>query len=210
MKNNNHKVILLVIAIALLFVSITLATYAYYKAKEIYYGSFNVDIESMGVDTLIFSASEDVKIRATVFNFAKDNGHDLHGEAEVDIKLNTTKKETSYCYEVNVELPKEQVFVYSYPGHPELVLDVEKKNYETGKYEKIIDSLDITTKTGIIRVPIEAGSSEYKNVISTVKNIENIASYKATLTLKFFPDVDQYQNDDKSYKAQLKVNLVDC
>ena len=206
---NRKRIIWLVIALLVILVSVSIATYAYYIGKELYVGSFDVDIESKGVDILQFDSTEDVSFLANAENFSKENGEDVYGEGIIDIDLTTTKKETKYCYEVSFKFPDEQVFDYSEYGRPELVLDIYKKTNDE-EYKKVIDNLDITTSTGTIRVPIEKGSSKYQNEISTTKNVEKKDSWKAVVTYKFFPDVFQGINDDKEYNSALKVNIVKC
>lgn len=207
---NRKRVIWLVLTIMILIICISLATYAYYVAKEIYGGTFAVDVTSQGVDTFTFNSSKDVTFSANSHNFSVENGHDVSGEGKIDIYLHTTKKEAKYCYEVNFKMPDEEIFTYSSPGRPELLLDISKRSNLNGRYEKVIDGLDITTKTGIIPVPTTKGGNNYKHEIYTIKNTENIESWKATLTLVYFNDVDQRINDEKFYSSALKVNVVEC
>ena len=207
---NRKRNIWLVVVIIILIISLFLSTYAYFSAKEMYEGTFDVDVTTKGVDTFTFTSSKDVKFSATSYNFSINNGSDVFGDAIIDVSLTTTKKEAKYCYEVNFKLPDEEVFTYSEPGRPELVLDIYKKTGTTGRYEKIIDRMDITTATGSIKIPITKDGNDYKHEIYTIKNTENKESIKATLTIVYFEDVDQSINDGKIYQSSLMVNVVDC
>ncbi len=206
---NRKRIIWLVIALLVILVSVSVATYAYYVGKELYLGTFDVDIETKGVDILQFDSSEDVSFLADADNFSKNDGHDVSGEGIIDIDLTTTKKETKYCYEVSFKFPDEQVFDYSEFGRPELILDIYKKT-DNEEYKKVIDNLDITTYTGTIKVPTEKAGNKYQNEISTIKNVEKKDSWKAVVTYKYFPDVYQGINDSKEYNSALKVNIVKC
>ncbi len=208
--SNKRRTIWLIIAIAVILACLSIATYAYYVGEQKYAGSFNVDIESKGVDILTFNSSKDVEFNVDITNFSQEDGEDVSGESVIDVNLTTTKKETKYCYEVSFKMPDEEVFAYSTYGRPELVLDVYKKTADDKEYEKVIDSLDITTSKGTLAIPTEKEGKEYKNEIATTKNQEKVDSWKAVVTYKYFEDVYQGVNDSKDYNSSLKVKVVDC
>lgn len=209
MDKKKKTIVWLVLFIFLITMFLTIATYAYFATQDYYSGTFNVELTSKGVDTLAFSSSEDVNISANVNNFSMDFGHDVTGEAIVRANLETTKASTEYCYEVSVKLPDEEVFTYSNGTTPELVLNILKSN-DDAFYENIITDMDITTKTGLIKIPVSNNSLNYKHVISTTKNVPKSDYWKAQITLKWFENVDQTINDLKTYNATLKANIIDC
>ena len=207
---DKKRIIWLVIVILVLILCLSLATYAYYAGKEEYKGTFDIDVESKGVDVFNFNSTQYVSFMVDSTNFSEDNGHDVSGTGVIDMNLTTTKKETKYCYEVSFQMPNEQVFTYSDYNRPELVLDIYKRSSSNSDYVKVIDSLDITTMTGTIKVPTTLGGSDYKNIISTTKNEGKVESWKAVVTYKYFKDVYQGINDNKTYNSALKINVVDC
>ena len=52
MSKRNRTIIWLLIFIFLVTLFASVATYAYFSAREVYEGSFNVELNSKGVDTL--------------------------------------------------------------------------------------------------------------------------------------------------------------
>ena len=208
MSRKNKTIIWLLLFILMVSLLFSIATYAYFSTREIYEGAFKVDVSSKGVDTLHFEKT-DAKFEANGRNFAIETGHDVSGEATMNVVLDTTNNNTQYCYETSVKLPDNQVFEYSIAGVPELVLTVSKSS-DNATYENVIDNMDITTKTGTIKVPISSGSIDYKNIIGTSKNITKIDYWKAEITFKWFKDTYQYINDFKSYKAVFEANIVEC
>ena len=209
MSRKNKAIIWLAFTIVLIIVFTVLATYAYFNARENYYGGFEVDVTSKGVDTLAFTGSEDAVISANVNNFAPGIGRDVTGSAEIEVKLDTTQAETAYCYEMYLHLPDTKVFSYSNGNVPELLLNV-KRSEDGQNYQNVISNLDITEKTGTISIPITEGSQDYLNEIYTKKNIQKVQYWKADITLVWFESVDQTVNDNKSYSATLEAKRVDC
>lgn len=209
-KNNLTKkqVALIWSIVMMLFavVSASVAAYAYFYGREYHEGSFNVDVTSKGVDTLLMSSSDKVYFEANASNFMQKYGKDLYGDAEVSLSLETTKRTSTYCYEVTVELPEQVVFEYSKPGVPELLLDVSYSS-DGNNYNTIIDKMDITTQVG--NIIVKNGSSD-KQIIKTTKGNKVYNFWKARLTLVWLRDVNQAINDYKTYEALLHVKLVDC
>lgn len=184
-------------------------TYAFFNIQPIKRGSFEVEITSKGVDTLTISDKKDLFIEANKHNFAKGIGHNLVSEAIINPKLETTNKYAKYCFVINIQLPEEKIFSYSQENNPELLLDVESSK-DGVNYNNIISSMDITTKTGLISVPISKNSNDFINVLEVNKGKVSEYYYKARLTLVYYPNVDQTINDNKSYTAYLKANVVSC
>ena len=208
MSNKNKAIIWTLLSILFASLLFVVGTYAYFSTKEIYDGTFQIDVTSKGVDTLRFEKS-DASFVANSSNFAIYDGHDVSGEATFNVVLDTTNKSATYCYETKVTLPDEPVFRYSKEGVPELVLNIIKSS-DGVNYESVISNMDITTGTGVIRVPIKSGSSNYKNSITANKNVTQTDYWKAKITLKWLEDVYQEQNDFKSYKAVFEANVVEC
>ena len=209
MNRKNKAIIWLLLCIFLIVVFTSLATYAYFAAREAFYGGFDVEVTSKGVDTLYFAGNKNADIVANASNFTMGLGHDVTGTAEVDVILETTKPETTYCYEMYFKLPDNKVFTYSNGTVPELVLNI-KKSSDGINFQNIISNMDITEKTGNIKIPVEMNSSNYLNKISTTKNVEAKDIWQAELTLVWFKNVDQTINDNKSYSAILEAKRVEC
>ena len=206
MKKKNS--LLIVITIITLTLSVVLSTYAYFSVREVYEGTFKVDVTSKGVDTLQFSQTN-ARFVADSSNFAINVGHDVSGTANLNVILDTTNPQTKYCYVLKMKLPEEQVFSYTVVGVPELVLDVSKSN-DGINYNPIIREMDITTMTGDIEIPVSTNSNDYLHVISTTKNYQKIDYWQAKITFKWLKDDYQYINDYKSYEAVFKANIVEC
>jgi len=209
MKRENKTIMWLAIFIFLLVTFCAIGTYAYHNLRTKYSGSFDVDINSKGVDIFAFDGSKDMTIVANENNFARKFGHNLTATAEMDVRLETTNKSSKFCYEVYVHLPDEQVFEYSQEGRAELLLTVQKSTNKR-KYETIINKMDITTKTGTIKIPISKGSNNYLNEISTYKNKTAHQYWKASVILVWFENIDQEINNHKEYNAQLETKRVEC
>lgn len=209
MNKKKKTIVWLLLFIFLIVVFTSLATYAYFAAREQFYGGFDVEVTSKGVDVLTFGGSEDALIEANASNFAPGIGRDLTGSAKMEVKLETTKKETKYCYQMTMKLPNEEVFVYSEENRPELLLNV-KKSTDGISYETVIENMDITTMTGDINIPVNADNKEFIHTISTVKRIDKVDYWQADVTLVWFEDVAQTINDNKSYSATLEAKRVEC
>lgn len=208
MSRKNKTIIWSLLFILFASLLFGVATYAYYVTREIYDGTFQIEVTSKGVDTLKFEKS-DAKFRADSSNFAIYDGHDVSGEATLNVILDTTNKNTTYCYETSIKLPDEAVFSYTVANTPELILDISKSK-DGINYENIISNMDITTKTGLIKIPISSNLLEYKNAITTTKNVTTTDYWKAKITFKWLKDAYQYENDYKTYKAVFEANVVEC
>ena len=206
MSRKSKTLIWLMIFILILSLVFSIATYAYFSTREIYEGTFKVDINSKGVDTLYYTKT-DARFEANGKNFAPVSGHDVYGEATLNAILETTNNSANYCYETSIVFPNEQIFSYTIPGVPELVLDVSKSD-DGINYVDVVKNMDITTNTGTMQIPVD--DSVYKNVITTTKNVKTIQYWKARVTFKWLEDEYQVKNDFKSYKLSFRVNTVEC
>ncbi|MBE6148076.1 MAG: hypothetical protein E7167_00990 [Firmicutes bacterium] len=209
MSRKNKTVVWLLLFIFLIVVFTSLATYAYFTAREYFYGGFDVEVTSKGVDTLSFTGNEDAFIEANVNNFAPGIGHDLTASANINVKLETTKPESGYCYAMAIKLPDEVIFEYSNGNVPELLLNV-KKSQDGINYQNVITNMDITQKTGRIKIPSQESDNNYLNKINTTKNNTKIDYWQADITLVWFKNVDQTVNDNKTYEATLEAKRVEC
>ncbi len=210
MKNKRKAYIWLLSCIILIIFFTILATYAFYNIEKKEYGGFNVNISSKGVDTLISHGSKPIFIEANIHNFTMGFGHNVVGSTLLDVSLDTTNSKAAYCYELEVTLPDEVIFQYSKPNKPELVLNIAKST-DNKNYVDIIKDLDITTKTGKIKVPTTQNGNDYVHHLNTTKNKNRTDYWKASLTLVWYSDIDQSINDNKSYDATVKANvLVEC
>ena len=209
MKRKNKAIIWIVIFILVIFASLAVSTYAFLKYRLHYHGDFEVEVNSKGVDILEFNGGKEATLIATADNFAPKFGRDLTASTDIEVKLDTTNRSATFCYEVYVHLPKEKIFEYTQEGRPELLLNVYTAGYDR-KYRKVISNMDVTTKTGDIKVPVTINGSEYLNIISTTKRRVAYQYWQASLTLVYFSDVDQEINDNKTYIVSLETKRVDC
>lgn len=209
MKRKNVTIVWLLMFIFIIVVVVSLSTYAYRNFKIHYDGSFDIEVNSKGVDVLTFNGKDDVYIKAHVNNFAPVIGHDLKGTAEIEVDLETTNPSAEYCYEMYMILPDTVIFEYSDGKTPELLLNV-RRTFDGKKYDSIISDMDITQSTGIIKLPTIKGGSEYLNKISVKKRQRKIHRWEAELTLVYLKDIDQTINDNKTYKATLEAKRVEC
>ena len=204
-----RNIIYLIVFIFIFVMIITVSTYCYFITKDFYYGNFNVEVNTKGVDTLQMKNLVDANLNVNDRNFIKDVGHSISGTSSIDVVLDTTKKETKYCYNVYLSLPDNEIFSYSNYPKPELSLSV----YETNNNEKniLIDNIDITKSTGKVDVPSSLNNENIIHNISTTKNKTNTINYEAVITFNYFPNIDQSINGNLSYKATLVVdNVYEC
>lgn len=208
MDKRNRIIIWLLLFIFLIVVFVAAGTYAFFTFTEYRKGDFDVEITSKGVDTLTMEGNQDVFVEANVYNFSKEFGHDVVGETEIAVRLDTTNKKTSYEYEMVITLPDEIVFEYSDGKTPELVLNVSKSTDSGRTYTPVILNKDITQATGIIKIPIKQNSEKYVNTIATTKRKTKMDIWKVTLAFVWLENVDQTVNDQKSYKINVRANIL--
>lgn len=204
-----RNIIYLIVFIFIFVMIITVSTYCYFITKDFYYGNFNVEVNTKGVDTLQMKNLVDANINVNDHNFIKDVGHSISGTSSIDVVLDTTKKETKYCYNVYLSLPDNEIFSYSNYPNPELSLTV----YMASNNEKniLMDNIDITKSTGKIDIPSSLNNENIIHNISTIKNKTNTITYEAIVTFNYFPNIDQGINGNLSYKATLVVdNVYEC
>lgn len=192
----------LIVFIFIFLIVVTAGVYAYYMSRDLYLGSFNVEVTTKGVDLLKINENDDIVIKADSYNFIRDVGHSVSGTTNISATLNTTKEKIKYCYDVYVKVPDEEVFEYSNYPEPELTLSVYSSS-DGVNYSTLINNIDITKKTNKIDV--------INDNIFTNKNVENTKYYRATITLQYFPTISQEQNEYLSYNASLVIdNVVEC
>ena len=209
MKNKEKNKEWLVIFIFLIAMFAIGGTYAFLSIQEYYTGTFEVDIQSKGVDVFVFEKSRDVTLNITEYNFSRGLGHNIVAETSINPTLDTTNKEATICYKIDVNLPEEPVFEYSNGNNPELLLNV-MYSIDGTNYEKIIDNMDITTKTGVIPISVINENDNYKHIIETTKNITKKEYYKMQVTFVYYESVDQSINNNKEYSASLTANVIEC
>ena len=210
MKKNQKTIAWLLIFILLIILFVSAGTYAYLNIKDYYEGTFNVDIRSKGIDVFTFEKSRDVFIELNEYNFSRGVGHDVVAETIIAPTLETSNPTSKICYTLDMKLPDEQVFDYSYDDyHPELLLDIY---YSTDgeTYTKYMEQKDITITTGTIPIPTYQDLDNYKHEISTTKNIKKQVFYKVSITFVYYDYIDQSINNEKSYSASFNANVVEC
>ena len=206
----NKKLILYILLIIIILLTVVIATYAYMNIRQKNYGDFDVDIKSKGVDLLEMSNLKDASIIADEINFGPGYGETQTDYSLLEIDLTTTNDKVKYCYNVNVVLPEEQIFVYSTEDKkPELVLNVYKST-DNENYEKVIDSLDITESIGTIEIPSMLNKQNYKNLIEATSSSKSTVYWKAEISYIWLENDLQDVNNKKEYNASLKATLVDC
>ena len=129
-----RNIIYLIVFIFIFVMIITVSTYCYFITKDFYYGNFNVEVNTKGVDTLQMKNLVDANLNVNDRNFIKDVGHSISGTSSIDVVLDTTKKETKYCYNVYLSLPDKEIFSYSNYPKSELSLSVYESKRKASYY----------------------------------------------------------------------------
>lgn len=135
-------------------------------------------------------------IDSTNFNSTICNSNQITITSE---NINAIKD--SYC---------NSVFSYNTENNtPEFVISVYK-SVNNGSYKKVIDNMDITDMTGILKVPTSLNSSNYKNTITATNGNKQIENWKAEVTLVWLEEQFQDNMKGKNYQAYLEINKIDC
>ena len=209
MKNKKRTTEWLVIFIILILMFTIAGTYAFLNIQEYYEGTFEVEVRSKGIDVFTFENAQDVNINVTGYNFSKGIGHNVVGTATINPTLDTSNEKAKVCYEMNIKLPDDEIFVYSNGDNPEVVLDV---TYSTDgvNFVYLIEKQDITSSTGTINIPNSNNGDDYKFVIEATRRKKKRSYFKASITFIYYEDIDQSVNDNKTYNASLNANVVEC
>ncbi len=208
MKNKKKTVEWIVIFLFLVVMFTIAGTYAFLNIQDYYEGTFDVEIRARGIDIFTFEKSGDVELNITGYNFSQGWGHDVVGETYINPTLETSNEKAKICYTMDMKLPDEQVFEYTNGTNPEIVLDVEY--IVNGVVYKLIDEKDITVEKGTIHIPTTKNGDNYKFTIETTRDIIRKDLFKASITFKFYKNVNQAINNNKSYSASLNANVVEC
>ncbi|NMA50472.1 MAG: hypothetical protein GX951_01300 [Mollicutes bacterium] len=206
LSKKQRRTLLVLFLTVLVTVSFSAIAYSYLQGNVYYEGNNKIRVKSKGVDVLQMHASEDVFLEINHSNFSKDSGSNVSGTTKMNLYLDTTKDRVKYCYKTIVALPNEQVFAYSVVGKPELLLDVEYAS-DGINYTKVINQKDITTLTG--QLPVVFNNID-KYTLSTTKGKAVNQRWKATLTFVWYDNINQYINNNKTYRMELKTEVVDC
>lgn len=136
MKIRNKILYLIVVCIFFILVLVA-STYAYIKINKINIGSFNVKVRTDDIDIFKIIPLKDANIEANDSNFGPNNGVNQTSAAEIKVSLETTKKTTKYCYNVNVVFPPQ-----AYMDLTEKVKNMYQDNTITSNETLIMDEFD--------------------------------------------------------------------
>ena len=211
MDNKKNTVLLTVIAVATLLVAVVGATFAYFSAQGGDAKSTNVTVQTGTAGSSSFTVGSAIAITADETTFAKDLG-DRTGSTTGTVSFTApgaagtstpAAADLKFCYSVTINIAANN-FVYTVNNTtPELILDVEKGG------TKVINNLDITTRTGAIQAPTVADGTTYVHQIDAAAGATVTNSWKVTVTLKNL-STDQNANAGKSLSGTLKFEKATC
>ena len=210
MENKKNTILLSVIAVATLLVAVVGASFAYFTATGGTAVSKNVNVITGTAGSSSFEVSGAISIYADATNFASGKG-DKSGSATGTVKFTAPSAvggtiadaDLKFCYSVTVNITSND-FVYSVnTTTPELILDVTKGS------TKVVDTMDITTKTGAIQVPTAKDGKTYIHTITATAGQSLTENWNVVVTLKNLA-ADQNKNTGKSLAGTLRFAHVDC
>ena len=211
MDNKKNGIVLTVIAVATLLVAVVGATFAYFTAQGGAAVSKNVTVQTGTAGNSSFAISGAINIYADATTFAQGKG-DATGSATGTVSFTApgavggqspAAADLRFCYSVTVNITTNS-FVYTVNNTtPELVLDVTKAG------TKVIDTMDITTKTGAIQVPTAKAGTTYVHQITAAAGATVTNAWGVTVTLKNL-STDQNNNTGKSLAGTLVFDKATC
>ena len=196
----NVSITISVIAI-IIVLSILGASYAYFGGLIGNSSTTSVQVSAKTIDGLTFSKGDDINIIANQDNFNSVSGN-LSASTTSTVTLSgNNAASSSYYYKVYLVI-SDNNYVYTQGTTPELLLTVSKNN------TIIINNLDITTRKGIVDIPISSSSSALKHTITASSGGSSIDSFTATIT---FVNLNANQNDNagKKLSANLYFERID-
>ena len=208
MKKNRRIKFLIIMVIAVAFVSFMGLSFAYFISSINYSSESTAEVNTATLDSLIYNEGSPIEIIANQDNFAEGRGNRT-GTTESSVVLTVNNMEAAtYCYNANLII-RSNDYIYSVsPSTPELIVSVSKRS-NGGAYSTIVNNLDITEATGTIRIPISTGSSNYKHSITGPANAVVEDKFKVNLTLINL-DANQNGNVGHVFDGGLELVTVDC
>ncbi len=177
------------------------ASYAYFQGSIASNGLSNVKAFANTLDNLVFNIGDDVNITANQNNFASGQGNLTGSTTSQVILAANNSNHASYNYAVSFVI-NENTFQYTSGTTPELTLTVTRNG------TTIISNMDITTKNGIVQIPITSGSNNFTQIINASPGAITTDTWVATVT---FVNLNSNQNANagKGFKGNLVFNRGD-
>ena len=211
MDNKKNTILLTVIAVATLLVAVVGATFAYFTAQGGDAVSKQVNVITGTAGNSSFAIDGAINIYADATTFAQGKGN-ATGSSNGTVSFTAPgaaggqtpdAADLQFCYSVSLNITAND-FVYTVnESTPELTLDVTKEG------TAVITAMDITTKTGEIKIPATAGETNYVHKITAAAGATVTEAWKTTVTLINL-DSDQNTNTGKNLTGVLKFDKANC
>ena len=211
MDNKKNTILLTVIAVATLLVAVVGATFAYFTAQGGDAVSKNVTVQTGTAGNSSFEIDGAINIYADATTFAQGKG-DATGSSNGTVSFTAPgavggqtpdAADLQFCYSVSLNITANDFKYTVNNSTPELTLDVTKAG------TAVISNMDITIKTGEIKVPTAAGETTYVHKITADAGATVTEAWKTTVTLHNL-DSDQNDNTGKSLAGVLKFDKATC
>ena len=211
MDNKKNTILLTVIAVATLLVAVVGATFAYFTAQGGSTVTKNITVTTGEAGQGTFTVNSAINIYADATTFAENAGNregsttgTAYFKAPTQPEGATLDaKDLRYCYTVAVNITANDFEYTVNESTPELTLNVTKNS------TAVIDTMDITTKTGNINVPTEANGNVTIHKLQTTAGQEVTDNWEAKVTLINL-STDQNDNTGKNLTGTLTFAKATC
>ena len=209
MENNKNSIVLAVVAVATLIVAVFGATYAFFQAAGGTTVAKNVKVTTGTAGSTTFAIANAISINANQTNFASGKSDltssttgtaSFTAPSQVGTALDAADLKS--CYSVTVNIGS-NTFKYTNGSTPELVLNVTKGT------TKVINSMDITTKTTNVQVPTSSGGTTYVHTLQTTAGQTITDNWTVQVTFKNLSS-NQNSNAGKTFSGTLSFAKATC
>jgi hypothetical protein len=197
MNTNAKSTVIVAVTIIVMIIAIIGASYAYLAASIGSAVTTQINVISGTIDNLVFIPGSDLTVTANQDNFGSGSG-DKSGTITSQVKLTANNYSSSTQYYRAYLVVTDNTFVYTNGTTPELTLTVKRGS------TTVINGMDVTTKTGIIDIPVTSGGTALKQSITASAGATTTENWTATVT---FVNLNSNQNDNvgKQFRAKLFV-----
>jgi hypothetical protein len=197
MNTNAKRTVIVAITVIVMVVAIIGASYAYLAASIGSAATTQINVISGTVDNLVFIPGSDLTVTANQDNFGSGSGN-KSGAITSQVKLTANNYSSSTQYYRAYLVIMDNTFVYTSGTTPELKLTVKRGS------TTVIDGMDVTTKKGVIDIPVTSGGTTIKQSITASAGATTTENWTATVT---FVNLNSNQNANagKHFTARLYV-----
>ncbi len=206
-----NTILLTVIAVATLLVAVVGATFAYFSAQGGDAAQADVIVKTGTSSSASLGTFSAISIYADQTNFIQ-GGEDQSGTSTGTVSwtapgstptYNPTAEERTMCYNVVLNVTKNDFEYTTTEETPELIFRAEKDSVA------IIDDMDITKTTTDVQIPTVKDGRDFKHVLTAEAGLTQSNNWKLTVTLKNLA-TDQQKNTGKTFTGAVKFTKVDC